>query len=87
MDRVWGAASRLACGLPWVATGHARGMRPGAASELPIPTILSAVPLNRMGRCAHFASARAPILPVVGGFGVTTEDRCRIFRVLEVIWK
>jgi hypothetical protein len=49
MDRVRGAASILACGPPWVATGHAREMRPGAASELPIHTILRAVPVTDMG--------------------------------------
>jgi hypothetical protein len=61
MDRVWGAASILACCPTWVATGHARGMRPGAASELPIHTILRAAPMTGMGRYAHFASACAPI--------------------------
>jgi hypothetical protein len=61
MDRVWDAASTLACGPTWIATGHARGMRPGAVSELPTHTILPAEPITDMGRYAYFASVCAPI--------------------------
>jgi hypothetical protein len=44
------------------ATIHARGMRPGAASELPIHTILHAAPITDMGRYAHFALVWRPFL-------------------------
>jgi hypothetical protein len=66
MDHVWGAASTLACGPPWIAPRHAQGRRPSAASKLPIHTILRAAPITGMGRYAHFASACAPIVGADG---------------------
>jgi hypothetical protein len=54
MDRVWDAASTLACGPTWVPTG------------LPMHPILRAAPMIDMGQSVHFASACAPILGADG---------------------